>query len=429
MLQAVFEDSDIQKISVLLKEKSRKNQYIVSDVIQEKDDQILQYVDLVMEGGGIWGIGLVGYLFALEKAGIRFLSIGGTSIGGILSLILMSVGNREDLKSLKLLEILEGLDLKTFLDGDNDARKFTELINKNEIFKKKIKTFWRGIQVIDNLNQNFGLHPGEKLQNWISEIIKENKIHNLKDLENQISQIPKNLKFRTNNQKIGKIKLDLSIIAADISQNRKVVFPQDAKEYFSHEADNIDPAIFGRATGSVPFFFHPLQIGKNLLVDGGIMSNFPIHIFHEPGVPIAPTFGVVLGDLDDQYQEVNSLSSFIGGLYRACTRHSDLEFLIKNPDYNKLITFIDTKDHNWLNFEMEKSEKIELFKKGFIAGYQFLEQFDWYQYKKIRSAKKEQMADIYCQDCYKLLEEMEVRHHQEIKKLKTTTEVKKISQV
>lgn len=31
-----------------------------------------QYVDLVQEGGGVLGIALVGYVYVLEKMGIRF---------------------------------------------------------------------------------------------------------------------------------------------------------------------------------------------------------------------------------------------------------------------------------------------------------------------------------------------------------------------
>lgn len=46
----------------------------ISDLV---DDNNLQYVDLVMEGGGVLGIALTGYTYALEQAGIRFLGIGG----------------------------------------------------------------------------------------------------------------------------------------------------------------------------------------------------------------------------------------------------------------------------------------------------------------------------------------------------------------
>lgn len=49
-----------------------------SDILDAEGNQ---YVDLVMEGGGMLGIALVGYTYVLEQAGIRFLGVGGTSAG------------------------------------------------------------------------------------------------------------------------------------------------------------------------------------------------------------------------------------------------------------------------------------------------------------------------------------------------------------
>ena len=60
--------------------KADWNGRIVSDTVDEAGHQ---YVDLVMEGGGVLGIALLGYTYALEEAGIRFLSIAGTSAGSI----------------------------------------------------------------------------------------------------------------------------------------------------------------------------------------------------------------------------------------------------------------------------------------------------------------------------------------------------------
>ena len=48
---------------------------VFSDVVDAAGHQ---YVDVVMEGGGVLGIALTGYTYALEQAGIRFLGIGGT---------------------------------------------------------------------------------------------------------------------------------------------------------------------------------------------------------------------------------------------------------------------------------------------------------------------------------------------------------------
>jgi NTE family protein len=67
-----------------------------SDIV---DARGMQYVDLVMEGGGMLGIALVGYTWALEQAGIRFLGIGGTSAGSINALLLAALGTPADAKA------------------------------------------------------------------------------------------------------------------------------------------------------------------------------------------------------------------------------------------------------------------------------------------------------------------------------------------
>lgn len=62
---------EVQELLGRLRSTSEGKQF--SDVI---DDQGHQYVDLVMEGGGVLGVALVGYTFVLEEIGLRFLRVG-----------------------------------------------------------------------------------------------------------------------------------------------------------------------------------------------------------------------------------------------------------------------------------------------------------------------------------------------------------------
>jgi NTE family protein len=61
----------------------------VSDLVDTAGNQ---YVDFVMEGGGVLGIALTGYTYVLEQAGIRFLGVGGTSAGSINALMIAALG-------------------------------------------------------------------------------------------------------------------------------------------------------------------------------------------------------------------------------------------------------------------------------------------------------------------------------------------------
>ncbi|MBS1655056.1 MAG: patatin-like phospholipase family protein, partial [Bacteroidetes bacterium] len=84
-----------------------KQPLVVSDVKDEKGNQ---YVDLVQEGGGVLGVALVGYTYVLEKMGIRFFSLAGTSAGSINAMLLASCGNKEDEKMEKVIDHLLKLD-------------------------------------------------------------------------------------------------------------------------------------------------------------------------------------------------------------------------------------------------------------------------------------------------------------------------------
>src|ERR1043166_1445415 len=172
---------------------------------------------------------------------------------------------------------------------------------------------------------------------------------------------------------------------------------------------DLSPAHFVRASMSIPFFFYPYRV-KNIpeykgshtnwaaltgfrgpipkevaFVDGGIMSNFPIDIFHEHGkVPHAPTFGVKLGYDRIKAQRTDKFFPYLGSVFDSARHIHDFEFLLRNPDYKNIICAIDTGDHNWLNFHISDEEKLDLFRRGAKAAANFLIGFDWRNYKEIR---------------------------------------------
>jgi NTE family protein len=67
--------------------------------------------DLVLEGGGVEGIGLVGAVSVLEEAGYSVQRVAGTSAGAIVG-SLVAAG----IPAAELREIMEGLDYRRFQD-------------------------------------------------------------------------------------------------------------------------------------------------------------------------------------------------------------------------------------------------------------------------------------------------------------------------
>ena len=190
-----------------------------SDIV---DARGMQYVDLVMEGGGMLGIALVGYTWALEQAGIRFLGIGGTSAGSINALLLAALGTPADAKSPKLLQELASLDFYQFVDGDDDAR---DLIDAWTRKAGKVKLAFKAVQCIDNLNERLGLNPGDRFQQWISGLLQRENVATLAALTQRMNTVPTGLRTRAGAalDTPEKMKSGLAIVAADVSTETKVV--------------------------------------------------------------------------------------------------------------------------------------------------------------------------------------------------------------
>ncbi|NUO82903.1 DPP IV N-terminal domain-containing protein, partial [candidate division KSB1 bacterium] len=102
-----------------------------------------------------------------------------------------------------------------------------------------------------------------------------------------------------------------------------------------------------------------------MFVDGGIMSNFPIDLFHKPThMPLAPTFGAKLGSDHRQHQTIEKPTHLLRAVFNAARHCLDYDFIVRNPDYRKLVSYIDTSDYYWLDFEMKQEDKIDVFLRG-----------------------------------------------------------------
>ena len=384
-----------------------------SDII---DSQGKQYVDLVQEGGGVLGVALVGYVYVLEKMGIRFLSLAGTSAGSINTMLMAAAGTCDIEKSEWILDCLCNKNLYDFVDGDSDARDFIDALLRNA---GTIKLAIEGAQVIDNLKDDFGLNPGKNFHQWMSNLLLQKGIRNYGDLK------ALRLKGISGGNKLFRVKDDgskeeynrpehwseMAIVTADITTQSKIVFPPMVDLFYSNP-DVQNPADFVRASMSIPFFFSPFRI-KNIpggpdawnkwnettglrtsvphevmFMDGGIISNFPIDIFHDNfKVPASPTFGIKLGYDKNEINKNEKIFAVLGSMFNTARFAYDFEFLNKNPDFKHLIGYIDTGNHNWLDFGLKEDAKVDLFIRGARTAAEFLNRFNWQRYKEIRRGK------------------------------------------
>jgi NTE family protein len=322
-------------------------------------------------------------------------------------MLLAGLGDASKPKSDKVIEVLVNKNLYDFVDGNKDSKEFIKaLVDK----AGRAKLIWKGWQVIDEVFDDLGLNPGNDFLDWLMKFLKKNGINNQADLESTFGKLPSNLVIRPGIKKtIDGLKPKVAILAADLTTETKVEFPRLSSLYWS-QPEKVNPAYYVRASMSIPYFFSPLritdvpqgQIAKNLwseevhydgdvpkevfMVDGGIMSNFPIDVFHKKNsVPRLPTFGVRLGVDRNTANKISSPLNLFGAMFNSLRHLHDYDFILRNPDYRMLISKIDIGDHDWLNFGIDDKAKIDLFKRGAETASLFLRDFNWGEYKKIRA--------------------------------------------
>ncbi|MEO5593452.1 MAG: patatin-like phospholipase family protein [Chitinophagaceae bacterium] len=181
----------------------RKNYLYISDVVDELGRQC---VDLVQEGGGVHGIALAGYTYVLEKMGITFSKMAGTSAGAINTMLLGATLNRDEVewlqsrpinpawhsnyafdklnkddfsstRSEKLLEYLSGKDLSDLVDGHPAWRKillklFMGRVKLEAVSSEKKRLKWLGMGACLSLlilmcsSLALAISPASAMYNW-----------------------------------------------------------------------------------------------------------------------------------------------------------------------------------------------------------------------------------------------------------------------
>ena len=385
----------------------------VSDIVDEAGHQ---YIDLVMEGGGVLGLSLVGlslvgYTYGLEAAGLRFRSVAGTSAGAINALLVQALGTPFNAKSEKMIAAVANMPMASFQDGNKLSRLATEawLAGKHWLWKYSVS-----LAILRSLLKHLGLNPGTTFHQWLKDILAENHSDSWQALKQKMNtpipglrfdpvplpdniEVPSAASFDPQNWQV-----ELKVVTAELSSTTKIVLPErDGKLFYT----DLNQANIGM---SVPVFFYPFKVplpktqsvtdawqalgykkksmpDTAVFVDGGLISNFPINLFHTSNsVPKMPTFGAKLGIEEYVAGNIDSIKPYLGSLIGAMRHDADEEFIRKNPDYKKRVTSIDTGDHHWLYFALSNEAKLDLFKRGLAASLAFLKNFDWPEYKKPR---------------------------------------------
>ncbi len=223
-------------------------------------------VDLVLDGGGVRGIALVGALSVLEEARYEFSRIAGTSAGAVVgSLLAAGMSSRE------LQVAMTELDYRRFEDSSRAHR---------------MPVLGKGLSLLVGK----GFYDGRYLSTWLGELLASRGVRTFGDLriDDTDGSLPPSRRYR------------LVVTALDVSHGTLLRLPWDYHRYgLDPDKQSVVDAV--RASASVPFFFEPAQLhdargNTSLLVDGGVVADFPVAIFDRTDgrPPRWPTLGLKL---------------------------------------------------------------------------------------------------------------------------------------
>jgi NTE family protein len=229
--------------------------------------------DGVFEGGGVKGLAFVGALEAAEEAGItRWVNTAGTSAGAITA-SLLAVGYTPS----QLRRILEATDYAEFADYG-----------------------WGGKYLggARNALRGRGLCPGNAFGDWLAERFAESP---LGKPDPTFGDVQRELPPDLTEEERDRARYRLRVIASDISEGRMLVLPDDIEDYEDEDGrpltkDALPIVRAVRMSMSFPYFFEPVTLRRNgephLIVDGGLLSNFPVFLFDGDKPPLRRwTFG------------------------------------------------------------------------------------------------------------------------------------------
>lgn len=321
--------------------------------------------DLVLSGGGVKGIALVGAVSALVEAGYVPQRISGTSAGALVGAVLAAAAQRGDLSAALLEELAMSIDYPALLDPGPLERV------------PVVGPAW-------GVLSGGGIYRGDKLREWVATQLAEFGVTTFADLAVDDRSLPPERRYR------------LVVTVADVTLGQLVRLPWDYQRLYGLDPDEQFVADAVRASTAIPFFYRPASLTSadgrtSTLVDGGLLSNFPIDSLDRTDgkKPRWPTFGVtLLPNLPaDNEQVIPALRplhllgspTLLEQVVTTILVGRDQAYL-NQPWVSVRTIRIDTSEVGVLDFDLSQRDKQMLYREGQRAGEDFLSTWNWPAY-------------------------------------------------
>jgi NTE family protein len=310
-----------------------------------------QEVNLVFEGGGVKGVGLIGALSVLEERGFHVRHVAGASAGAIVATLLAA-----GYSSSELLTIAQTSGFGSLRDRD--------WIDRIPLVGAPISIF-----------KDHGIYEGNQLTEWMRRLLADRGVRTFRDLE-VISSGARPV-FRHSAQ----------VIVSDLTDRSLLVLPRDAHK-LGIDPEDLDVALAVRMSVSIPIFFEPVRFTnprtgrQHVLVDGGMLSNFPVWLFDDEDEAGCPTIGIRLDEGDFAATDhtsrlpslgLNGMIDFVKGIAQTMVSAHDRHYL-ERTNFDRTIA-VPSLGVRTVDFDISPEMSRALYESGRIAAGAFLEQW------------------------------------------------------
>ncbi|UNY99457.1 patatin-like phospholipase family protein [Zhouia spongiae] len=285
----------------------------VVSLAQDKGQKDLK-IGLVLSGGGAKGLAHIGVLKAIEEAGLRIDYIGGTSMGAIIGAMYASGYSSNELDSIfrsvdfqKLIQDEVPRSAKTFYEKNNSERY--ALTVPFDRFKISVPS---------------AISKGQNVYNLYSQLL-----FHVRDVDD-----------------FNKLPIPYFCIATNIETGEEVILDEGY----------LPRAI--AASGALPSVFEPVEINGKVLIDGGVVNNYPIDEVRAKGMD------VIIGvDVQDDLADRESLKAANEILMQISNYRTAL---VMKEKIKKTDVYIkpDITDFNVLSFD----QGTQIYKRGYYAA-------------------------------------------------------------
>jgi NTE family protein len=217
-------------------------------------------VGLVLSGGGAKGLAHIGALKVIEDAGVRVDYIGGTSMGAIIGALYASGYNARELDS-----IFNQLEFSSLIQ-DEIPRSAKTFYEKDESERYALTL------PFDDFKIGFpsGLSKGQNVYNLLSKLTSH--VNDVDDFS--------------------KLPIPFFCVATNVETGKQLILD---KGYLPRAIS---------ASGALPSLFSPVTINEQVLIDGGVVNNYPVDELKAKGMD------VIIGvDVQDSLRTRENLKS------------------------------------------------------------------------------------------------------------------------